>query len=257
MISCIMASFSIFSIFLKPFRYLLSKRKFKLLLSRNGLQLDVRGNLSELETLIEVFIKREYANYFPFYEEATVVDIGAHKAYFSIFAARNTASSSTIIAVEPDPDNQHWLQLNLKANNCQMVKIEAAALNAKDEPVALYSGNSVNHSIVGGEPSETRHSKRQVKGITIMSLMEKYNLQHIDFLKMDCEGAEYIMLDWPADVFQKIKVISLEFHDLKNKAFTSKALECKLVSMGFEILVHKYLPTNYNLNYGRLIARRK
>ncbi|MBK7009683.1 MAG: hypothetical protein IPH36_14180 [Saprospiraceae bacterium] len=48
----------------------------------NGIKLDAESNLESLFTLEEVFVQRSYADYFPFYKKATIVDIGAHKGYF-------------------------------------------------------------------------------------------------------------------------------------------------------------------------------
>ena len=44
--------------------------------------------------------------------------------------------------------------------------------------------------------------------------MESHNLQTIDFLKMDCEGAEgTILKSMPPDCLRRIKKIVMEFHD--------------------------------------------
>jgi hypothetical protein len=62
-------------------------------------------------------------------------------------------------------------------------------------------------------------------------------MEKIDFLKMDCEGAEYdILFQLPKTIFDKIEVISMEFHDLKKPGYSALDLAGHLIQMGYEIL---------------------
>jgi len=91
--------------------------------------------------------------------------------------------------------------------------------------------------------------------MTLSSLFHNYKLQQIDFLKMDCEGAEYqVILDSSPELLSKINVISLEFHDLKIAEYTGNKLSNHLIKCGFKIEKFIYLPSNINLNYGKIIA---
>ena len=50
--------------------------------------------------------------------------------------------------------------------------------------------------------------------MTHFKLHFSVNIKHIDFLKMDCEGAEFgIIMNTPKDYIRKINKISMEFHD--------------------------------------------
>ena len=49
--------------------------------------------------------------------------------------------------------------------------------------------------------------------------------QKIDFLKIDCEGSEYdILYNLDSNLYAKIKVISLEFHDLNEQKKSGHSL---------------------------------
>ena len=73
---------------IKPLRLMSRYRRFKMILGENQLILPTSGNFDNLETLDMIFTQREYAAYFPFYQKANILDIGAHRGYFSIFAAK-------------------------------------------------------------------------------------------------------------------------------------------------------------------------
>ena len=85
--------------------------------------------------------------------------------------------------------------------------------------------------------------------------MNEFDLDRIDFLKMDCEGAEYSIFNSTADsIFDKITTISMEFHDLKDGDFTAEHIIEKLRKNNFRIVKFHYDRTTKNLNYGKLIG---
>ena len=66
------------------------RRQFDAIVAANELNLEFGLNKNELPTLRSVFARREYSDWFPFYENAVVLDVGAHYGYFSIFASRKS-----------------------------------------------------------------------------------------------------------------------------------------------------------------------
>lgn len=233
-------------------RLLTTKRnQFKSLCQINGLQLDYTLNKSGVAILKEVFINRNYADYFPFYQEATIVDIGAHFGYFSLFAAKNLASAARIIALEPSPANFGRLKANIEANQMNNIEAIQAAVADQNGYLDLYLGRTENHTIF---PTRGAAVQR-VEALTLATLFEQFRLQQIDFLKMDCEGAEYpILLQTPSSFFDRIKTISLEFHDQKDHRYTGLSLSKHLKKNGFEIVKFKHGKTHQNKNYGWIVA---
>ncbi len=227
----------------------------------NDLKLDYETNKDSLLILKEIFISRVYADYFPFYEKVSVMDLGAHKGYFSIFSAKNTHPDSRIIALEPAEDNFNDLNLNLKANKIENVEVLKAGVFSETKKTNFYLSKSENHSIfnnyseyLGTPPTEP---PVEIFVLSLKDLLEKFGINELDFLKVDCEGAEYPFI-FSADkqVLAKIKTISLEFHDLKNKEYTGLKLANHLENNGFKIVKFSYEPTTINNNFGKLIAVR-
>lgn len=232
------------------------KKIFYDLCRTNNLNLDYEGNLTELSVLESVFINREYSDYFPFYQNVTIVDIGAHFGYFSLFAACNSGKDSKIIAVEPDKRNYKQLEKNISDCNADNISIFNYAAGDRSGHTRLYQGKNPNHSIVPGYLLLDRNPDfDEVEVKTLEEIVRENNLTQIDFLKMDCEGAEYTIIEsTPDTILDRIKTISMEFHDLKDENVTAENIIGKLIENGFGIVKYCYEKTTRNLNYGKIIG---
>lgn len=232
------------------------KRAFDGLCETNNIQLNYNSNRNEFQIFRSIFEEREYSDYFPFYQNATVLDIGAHYGYFSIFAAKNTGPEAVIFSIEPSKNNYFFLQENILSNQIKNIKAYHLAIGARQGTTTLFTGNNQNHSLFEDYRLLDQNRKSEIISVNTLELFMKENgLEKIDFLKMDCEGAEYdIFENTPSHVFNKIKTISMEFHDMKNENQTGEFLIKKLIDNGFQIVKYKYDQTTRNLNYGKIIA---
>lgn len=242
------------------YNYFNQKNDFERITHSNGLKIDYSINRSSLPLLKSIFINREYADYFPFYQKAVIVDIGAHKGYFTLFASLNTDKQSKIISVEPVEANFRILEQNIQQNENknEKIKLIKAAVADFDGELDIHLSHDTNHSLISGNPlSGKSHSTEKVKAITLDSLFSQFQLNEIDFLKLDCEGAEYDILFNASDVtLNKIKILSMEFHDLKSSEKNADKLIAYLENKHFRVLKFQYEPSNYGLNYGKLIFQR-
>lgn len=235
------------------------KNLFFELCKNNDLKLDFSTNIDSFEILKEIFIDRCYSDYFPFYEEVTIVDIGAHKGYFSIFAAQNTKKTSKIYALEPSSKNFETLKNNTFVNKIQNITTFNIGIYSEKKEVKLYLGKSENNSFFSEYQksinNENNHSSEMVKTLTLSDFFEQEKLTEIDFLKLDCEGSEYpIIFNTDTDTLSKIKVISLEFHDLKNEKYTPNKLLRFLNNNGFNIAKFTHERSKIDNNYGKIIG---
>jgi len=236
---------------------LFNKRKrFAHICAISKMELDYKTNRSALSILEDIFVRREYSDYFPFHEDATIVDIGAHYGYFSIFASLNSGKQSKIYAVEPSKDNFIKLNRNIKSCNIHNIQTEQIAIIDVNGSSQLYGERSVNHSLLKEYALLGNNNFSQtVETYTLDHFLKERSIPYVDFLKLDCEGAEYpIIMNTPSEVFLKIKTISMEFHDLGAYNYKPQSLTTKLKKEGYEIVKYTFEKTNQNLNFGKIIG---
>ena len=94
--------------------------------------------------------------------------------------------------------------------------------------------------------------------IYLNELFKNYRIHRCDFLKIDCEGAEYNIFYHTSDkTFNKIRTISMEFHDVEGNNSTGLELLRYLVEKGFNVAKFNYNETHLNLNFGEMILTKE
>jgi len=122
-----------------------------------------------------------------------VVDLGAHIGLYTIRAARTVGKDGLVIALEPDPENFTLLNVNVKFNTLSnVVALRMAAYESDGFSIMHKCAGSSGHSLVRVPHKFIGEIK--VPTITLDSLVRKYNLDRVDWLKIDVEGAELYVL---------------------------------------------------------------
>ena len=235
------------------------RSRFLEICKNNQIRLDFESNKDALDVFFDIFYEREYADYFPFCKKVNVIDIGAHYGYFSLFAAVNSAPDSKIISIEPDLLNFNKLVQNIKHNNPQNIESINCAIANENGQSEFFSGNGVNSTLVGNYAlNKSKSLSKTVETRTLAKIIEDNNLSHVDFLKMDCEGAEYqILQGMTSELFDKITTISMEFHDMKDVRYTGETIVNILVKNSFKIVKYHYDKSTMGINYGKIIGTKK
>jgi len=136
-----------------------------------------------------------------------VVDIGAHIGGTAILCASRGAK---VYAYEPEKENFNLLSENVKINGLEdKIKcIKKGVGLPANRTLFLKQGNSGMATL-----DKISEKSQMVEIIPIEEVFE--DIPHCDFLKIDCEGAEYeFIFDTP---FEKIDQISMELHTGKQK----------------------------------------
>lgn len=168
-----------------------------------------------------------------------VVDVGGHIGTFTLFAAAH-APDASIVTLEPEADNFAVLAANIAANHLlNRVTLHNVGLGDGNS-VELFTfpgdhgGNSVYRPSEGGIPV-------RIETISLPTLFEKHGIDRCDYLKLDCEGAEYEALyGLPAEYFPRIRCIGMEYHHFsKDPRHNGGSLQAFLESKGFRCVRHK------------------
>lgn len=213
---------------------------------------------AEIAVFKDIFLHKAYADWFPFYRRARVVDVGAHKGFFSLFAARCLAPDSRIVALEPNSRNFADLDANIRANGFgQMIQAWRCGIGRSAGKARLHLSSSENHSLHPAAGVSGKGVSETVDLVGLGDVLERTGWDQVDFLKLDCEGAEYEALyQTPPRALERVRVISMEFHDLKAPETTGLAMAEFLAGRGFSIVKLHHETTRLPLHTGKLIAIR-
>lgn len=169
--------------------------------------------------LNEIYVHNIYNPHgFEFNKGDTIIDIGAHKGIFSCYASKRIGNGQ-VFAFEPANSNFKELVNHVSINHLKNVKTFNLAVSNKSGKNIFFVANSPRysgrHSLY--KPAEEA-DKISVNTISLADIMKRNNLKKIDFLKMDCEGAEYnILLKANKKLLATIDKISMEYHNLDNE----------------------------------------
>lgn len=126
---------------------------------------------------------------------ATCVDAGAHLGVFTLLMAELVGPSGAVHAFEPLPTSMELTRRSLEANSLlPRVSLVQAALGDRDEgSLRLYFGlDSPSEASI--HPHEVRGESIEVPRMSLDGYAARVNLQHVDVIKMDIEGAEEMAL---------------------------------------------------------------
>jgi FkbM family methyltransferase len=191
--------------------------------------LDYNGKKDIHYILSEIFYEKIYNNDFICVAENDIVfDIGFNYGFFTLDAL--TYKPKKVIGFEPNPKLvKLFNQLEIES-----VELNQIAVSNKVGSAIFYENNfSGKSSIHNDINSDTSSNSYQVKICSFNDMAEQYDV--IDYLKVDCEGAEYEIFESIPKEFltNRIRKIALEFHhninDIKVVNLISKIKEC-----GFE-----------------------
>jgi FkbM family methyltransferase len=137
-----------------------------------------------------------------------VLDIGANYGYFSLYALGRGASS--VISMEPFIKTYECLVQNVAFY--KKIQTLQEAICSTDEMVKFqFSEESVLNHLY--KESEENENTVLVKGTNINTLFERFNLEKVDFLKVDCEGAELDLFKTITEEnLQRVQKTVIEYH---------------------------------------------
>jgi len=182
-----------------------------------------KGDIAEIIYKNEILIKYkksfEYSSFQLFstlLERGSIIlDVGANSGVYSIFYSRLVGDKGRIYAFEPDTSNYFLLQENLKLNNCNNVRAYNFALSNKESIVEMISYNpaDLNLKLQGDsfkymkEVSDITEPLHRTKAYKLDDLDEIKNISKIDFIKIDVEGAELLVLQGSINTIKKHKPV--------------------------------------------------
>jgi len=125
-----------------------------------------------------------------FKNSPNIIDIGAHHGAYTVVLGKVVKErGGRVIAVEPNPDSYNVLKENIRLNDLEhTVIIQQVAV--------LDTPGFASIEIEGSQSHITaKQSPLKVEVKTLTQLMTQYNMENVDLLIIDVEGAELPVLN--------------------------------------------------------------
>jgi len=145
---------------------------------------------------------------------ATVIDVGAHVGLFALWVAASHPEAK-VIALEPSPGICGFLRDNVSRNRLENITVVQAACGGRRGEELLYSrGPGAMNTLYARDLYGSQFRPLgKTPVLTLDDVFERFAVESCEFLKLDCEGAEYeILFKASADTLRKVERISLEYH---------------------------------------------
>lgn len=191
------------------------------------------------EKISKLLHERQVSQFLARLEGEVFVDVGAYLGYYSLMLHNNFRR---VFAFEPSPANLKLLRQNVYRSRAWNINCIGMAVSDRDGSSILHlSSNSLSWNSLTFSPA-LPHSIR-VETCTLSTFFK--DEPQIDVVKVDVEGAEWMVLKGAEMILQRIKSWVVELHDLKKKKeieiwFNSRGYCCKWLDWQFWPHIYAY-----------------
>lgn len=199
--------------------------------TKDGLTITIGQKYSDAMTVGEVFLRDNYVQGLTLNANPVVVDLGGFVGDFALYAVKRL-NARRVIVCEPSPRNWALLLKNIAANGYedQIEPVNKAVTNGRD---VMMNVEAADQSMVTAYPPSAQ-PLAAVSGISLAKLLEEHNVESVDFLKIDCEGGEYEIIEsTPSEVFRRIRNVVFEIHAIDGSQVRLHNAKQRLRDEGF------------------------
>ncbi len=171
------------------------------------------------------------------------VDVGANEGYFSVLAARSV-QNGIVISVEPQTRLIPMIQRNVIMNDVRAVCVGNFALSDRNGQAQLYLRPSSNT----GASSFYKHWKlgsrwQLVPTKRLDDVLREREVRHVRLIKIDCEGAEGLVLAGAIDVLrrQMVDFWVMDYHPHISGLENCQRAHALLSDAGYRLAKHEGL----------------
>lgn len=175
------------------------------------------------------------------------IDIGACFGWYSVLLSHVVGERGQVHSFEPVPDNRECLLTNLALNHASNVKVNTFALGDKECSTKIYVPMD---GVSGSLKAHAKLEDCKILEINV-STLDKYvtdnELNRIDFIKADIEGAEFLMLkgaEFTLRKYRPILMLEVQAHSTKLFGYVPEDLFEWLKKIGYKAY---YVNASYEL----------
>lgn len=168
-------------------------------------------------------------------------DVGANGGIFTVIAAKKIGSSGHVYAFEPGLNELKLLRHNIAVNNLKNVTVVERAVSNKSgtaQFAVCYDG-AMNSLAKTDHPGQKIKAWQTIETISLDEFVRKMNINKVNLIKIDVEGAEKLVIEGAAATFQSQEqlMILLEANNLNASSFNYSVWELlsELIDRGFNM----------------------
>jgi len=181
--------------------------------SWDGFEIAYRKGTADCQVLSDAFERDIPFSGVPEYQPAdnhVIIDIGAHIGAFALLSS-SKVKHGRIHAIEACEESFNYLRINAALNQSANITLHHLAITDREGTCSLYhSSSNWGHSTVQRRYSD---SSERVRACTLSHFMENNQIDKCDFMKLNCEGAEFpILLSTPGDLLKRLETILVMYH---------------------------------------------
>ncbi|GMQ24950.1 hypothetical protein Aoki45_16320 [Algoriphagus sp. oki45] len=220
-------------------------------INNHPLTITLLKNSADMIAFKQVIMDKEYGGVVDFFKKnhlplRTMIDAGANVGFTTIFM-KSHFPDAKIICLEPSKATFERLQRNIRETGFKDITTLNLGLWGKKTHLSaagdFEAGLDLAFRLV--ETSDASNALFEVTSIP--SLKSQFELDEIDFLKIDIEGGEVSVFGKETELswLNNVKVIAMEIHD---EFFCRTEIENTLISYGFKLSHSGELTIGINLN---------
>lgn len=236
----------------------------------------IREDSIDMNTIYSCVVEDEYVLDIIQPKNAVIIDLGTHIGGFTIKSLKNGANE--VYSVEICKENAELIKKNVNLNgySCKnedqpgktSVTLINKAIHNNDNGIYVKSSNST-HKGLEDVNREREYYHRHVyncfdtsdkitedkdvffQSISLDTIINKYKLDKVNILKMDCEGAEWRAIIGASDeTLDKIDIIIGEFNPITDFSLNHKIIKCQNGNDLLNYIGHKFKDITDNVkNY--------
>lgn len=222
-----------FGFFLSFYLYLVFKQRVWNVIhfKHKGHDIYLRPGKSDFNVLNQIFVDTQYDSYNYIKNPQVIVDGGANIGLSTIFFKMQFPDSK-VFCIEPEIGNFQMLEKNTV--QYEDVELIRKGLWGSTTSIFLNKGAFTVDNYISLRPTES--TIEEISCISIPDLMKEHNLNKIDILKLDIEGAEKNILSASTGWLDNVGCLMIETHD-RMISGTGKVLLDAMYNYDFDLEV--------------------
>jgi len=212
----------------------------------------ILSNIFESEEIS--YIQKELSN------DAVFIDVGANTGFFTLLIA-SKSKKIKVHAFDPIKLNISLLSASIEINDFTNIVVNQTCVGDYDGTVEFSISSDSAYSSILDSGRKTELKKILIPITRLDTYISNMNIKKIDFIKIDVEGAEKLVIQGASKIFSdsmlRPRLMMIELYDANLNAFKTSVIEIidLLALKGYQpfiLLNSKLTPFKYDIHANKL-----